>query len=227
MVKILHSLAIASMLAFSGCGGDGTTENDGIEYIAIGASDAFGIGATPITNGYVYLIEQGIESQGEEVSLTNLGIPGADADQIEDSAVSLALAEDPHLITIFVGANDIVDGRNVSDFDGDLNGILSRLKQETSALLVIATIPDITKLPAFQSSPDPDVTLERVEQYNSAILSRANQYGALIADLQNAPLNDSLVNDQDGFHPNDAGHRVIADIFLNEIAPFIPELAGN
>src|SRR5687767_13706963 len=52
-------------------------EDRDILYLAIGASDALGIGATPLRNGYVFRIRDELEQQTRrEVRLLNLAIPG-------------------------------------------------------------------------------------------------------------------------------------------------------
>ena len=57
-----------------------------VHYVALGASDAFGIGANPITRGYVYRIKDGFEDRGRKVDLLNLGIPTADIPAIKKTA---------------------------------------------------------------------------------------------------------------------------------------------
>jgi hypothetical protein len=46
-----------------------------VQYAALGASDATGIGASPLRNGYVYLIKRGIEDAGQSTNLMNYGVP--------------------------------------------------------------------------------------------------------------------------------------------------------
>jgi lysophospholipase L1-like esterase len=41
----------------------------------------------------------------------------------------------------------------------------------------------------------------------------------LLVDLYSEPVEDDLVSDRDGFHPNNEGHRAIADRFLEVILP--------
>ena len=41
----------------------------------------------------------------------------------------------------------------------------------------------------------------------------------LVVDLYGEPVEDELVSDEDGFHPNNEGHRQIAERFLRAILP--------
>src|SRR5919106_1131400 len=112
----IKSLSLSACLALAGCAG-GALDDEDILYTAVGASDAVGIGATPLTNGYVYLIRDALEDSGKEVELINLGIPAANTDPIEDAVQAfLQTGAEPSLVTIWVGANDIIDGVDPDDF---------------------------------------------------------------------------------------------------------------
>jgi hypothetical protein len=51
-------------------------------YLALGASDAVGVGAIPLTEGYVYLIKRDLDRRMPGVFLMNLGVPFARIDLI-------------------------------------------------------------------------------------------------------------------------------------------------
>jgi lysophospholipase L1-like esterase len=86
-------------------------------------------------------------------------------------------------------------------------------------VIVVADIPDLTALPRFQDDPDDDVTRERIEEFNEALAAQAENDDVLLVDLYSEPVEDDLVSDRDGFHPNNEGHRRIADEFLEVILP--------
>jgi lysophospholipase L1-like esterase len=215
----IKSLSLSACLALAGCAG-GALDDEDILYTAVGASDAVGIGATPLTNGYVYLIRDALEDSGKEVELINLGIPAANTDPIEDAVQAfLQTGAEPSLVTIWVGANDIIDGVDPDDFGDELEEMLSELRDETPAFIAIANVPDLTELPRFVADPDDNVTLERVEAFNEVIESQADSFDLPVVDLFEEDVEDDLVSGVDGFHPNDAGHRRIADEFLQVIGP--------
>ena len=211
-------LAIFSLTLIS-CG-DNSSRGE-FEYVALGASDATGVGASPIDEGYVYEIQEELKNDGRDVGLLNLGIPGAQTDEVQNLALPVAKDDNPELVTIFVGANDIVAGDPIENFQNDLSEILITLANDTPALVVIATLPDITGLPRFQTNPDQDVTKARVDQFNAVIVDEATKSGALIVNLAAVPIQAFEVTD-DGFHPNDEGHQLIADEFLKVIRANLP-----
>lgn len=213
----------------SGSDSGGSSASDPIDYAALGASDVVGVGATPLTNGYVYRIEDSVEREsGKKVDLENLGIPGVRVDQIKTIEVEiLKRSSQPELITLSTGANDLIAGDDVSVFEAGLRDVLSELRAiSPSAVIAVSNLPDLTKLPRFQDNPDRDVTEARVRAYNAAIARQVAAANALLVDLYSVPLQDSFVSDSDGFHPSDAGHQAMATAFMNVIRPLIPSLGG-
>ena len=190
-----------------------------VNYLALGASDAFGIGASPITRGYVYRIKDGFEDRGRRVKLLNTGIPTADIPAIKKVARK-ALKRDIEydLVTIWTGANDLIGGGDVKEFEEDLASMLARLRDKTNAFIVIMNIPDLAAIKKFRKDPDDDVTKERVSAYNAAITRQANKHKIPIVDFYKAAPGDMLVS-KDGFHPNNDGHQIIADLYLKFILP--------
>jgi acyl-CoA thioesterase-1 len=232
-VKVYRNLVVTffGLLVMSingGCGGG--SSSDSIDYAALGASDVTGVGATPLTNGYVYRIEDSVaQESGTGVDLENLGIPGAKIAQIKNVEVEiLKRSAQPELVTLSTGANDLIAGDAVSAFESDLREVLSELRAiSPSAVVAISNLPDLTKLPKFQEKPDRDVTEARVRSYNAAIARQAGSANVLLVDLYSEPLEDSLVSDVDGFHPSDAGHQAIANAFMAVLRPYIPSLGAK
>lgn len=223
--KFLRILVTFLVLTIAACG-DGSKGD--INYVALGASDVTGVGATPVTNGYVFLIEENAEQQsGEKVDLDNLGIPGAKIGDIDNLEVQLLKLDKPDLITITTGGNDIIDGDAVDGFESDLNGLFGKLRSiSPDAIIVIGNLPDLTQVERFQSNPDADVTPVRIAGYNAAISRQAAVHGAKLVDLFSVPLSDAYTSEADGFHPNDKGHQVIAQEFNKVINVLIPELVA-
>src|SRR5262245_36591845 len=221
------AFAVAALVLVAGCASHQLDQNE-ILYMAVGASDAVGIGATPLTNGYVFRIEDQLEDRGKHVHLLNLGIPGANLDTIAQAVRgALRVGAKPNLVTIWVGANDIIDGVDPEDFEMELDDLLGRL-DDTGAFVAIADIPDLTELPRFRDNPVKTVTSERIRAFNSAIDHQADDHAAALVRLSDEPVEERYVSDADGFHPNDRGHRRIADLFLAAIEPEVAALSrGN
>jgi acyl-CoA thioesterase I len=189
-------------------------------YLAIGASDAAGVGAEPLSHGYVFRIADELDQRVDQVFLAPLAIPGADTEQL-DAALELFLASEiePNLVTVWTGANDVIRGEDADDFEDALGNMFDRLRDRTDGVIAAANIPDLTELPRFREDPNDDVTRERIEEFNDAIAEEAEDHDVVLVDLYAEPIEDDLVSDEDGFHPNDEGHQRIADEFLEVILP--------
>jgi lysophospholipase L1-like esterase len=189
-------------------------------YLALGASDAVGVGAIPLTDGYVYLIKRDLDRRMPGVFLMNLGVPAARIDLIKEEVRLAAQARTKaHLVTLWTGANDLVNGDDPKIFQEDLRALLGIVKDDISKTIVMANLPDLTKLPRFRDRPSPWVTAERIAAYNRAIMEEAKRVDAKLLDFFAIPVQDDLVFDVDGFHPNNAGHQAIAREFLRVILP--------
>ena len=209
---------LLTILLMTGCTNHRLDE-DAIQYMAVGASDAVGVGATPLTNGYVFRIEDALEAEDKNVHLVNVGIPGANLDAIAQATkTALRLGANPDLVTIWVGANDLIDGVDPEDFEAVLDDLLDRL-EDKEAFIVIADLPDLTKLPRFREEPLETVTGRRIEAFNRIIHNQADEHDAALVRLSEEEVEDRYVSDIDGFHPSDRGHRRIAELFLAAIEP--------
>ena len=221
--RALAALACLSLVAWvqlSGCSSARRQPRD-ILYLAVGASDAVGIGATPLRNGYVYRIRDELEQQTRgDVRLLNLAIPGGTTRDLRQ-ALQLALRKEfkPDLVTIWTGANDIIAGQAPEDFGKELSAILRELREKSSAFIVIGDIPDLTQVPRFRNRPSPVVTSMRIAAFNRIIEQQANAFDVPLVRLSREEITDELVSDVDGFHPSDKGHRLIAQRFLGAILP--------
>lgn len=206
-------------LCLTGCGG---TKEKSIEfiYLALGASDATGVGALPLTEGYVYLIARELDRQMPGVFLVNLGVPGARIDLIKEQVrVAKQLGTKADLVTLWTGANDLVNGDDPKQFQERLRALLRMVKEAISRSIVVGNLPDLTQLPRFRTSPSPTVTTARIDAFNRVIAEETRSVGGSLVDLHASPVRDDLVFDVDGFHPNNAGHREIAKQFLQVILP--------
>jgi acyl-CoA thioesterase I len=194
-----------------------------LNYVALGASDAAGIGAFPLTEGYAFKIADALAARGEPVGLYNLGIPGATVVEIQTALeVFLITRQEVDLVTLWTGSNDLIQGLTVAEFAQGLRSILSELRAHTNAFIVIANLVDLTQLPRFVEKPDVNVTAARVAAFNQVIRSEAAAFRVPVLNLFALvdPIRD-LTSALDGFHPNNRGHQRLASLFLGLIVPHL------
>lgn len=215
-IHVVASL-LTAVLALAGCSSDSPTEpgDQVLIFAALGASDAVGVGASPLSNGYVFLIADSL-SLDRMVDLRNFGEIGAHSFDLVARQLGTALSSNPDLVTIWTGSNDVIGGDSVGSFAADLDRILGDLAAQTEAQVFIGDLVDLTRVPRFVANPDPDVTSARVMAFNNAIAAAAGLHGAHVVPLSSIPITDDLFS-IDGFHPSNEGHRQIADAFLDAI----------
>lgn len=230
-IAVLSTFALCFVLLFlAGCSGssDGVTGTSRLAvqqapkarltYVAIGASDTFGIGADdPQTENWPADLSAGF---GAGVHLVNLGIPGITLHQALSVEVPVALDAHPNLVTVWLAVNDLANNVPLASYAHDLDLLLSRLQRDAPrARIAVANVPDLTLLPYF-GFDDPQPLFTRVQQYNTTIASIVKSHHAILVDLyqkwrtlRDHPEYISL----DGLHPSTLGYTQIANLFYQAL----------
>ncbi len=187
-----------------------------LTYIALGASDAVGVGSEqPAAQGYVPLLEQRLPKGSH---LINLGISGIRLHAALTQELPIALSTNPQLVTIWLVANDFVGGVPYNSYIADLATLLQQLRSGTQARIVMANLPDLTLLPAFAnlSAARKASMLTSIKQWNAGIAAVAARYNVAIVDLfsQRSILTSHPQDvSGDGFHPSALGYALLANDF--------------
>lgn len=191
-----------------------------VTYVALGASDAVGVGSDqPGSQGYVPLVAAHLPRGSR---LINLGVSGIHLHQALTKELPLALSISPNLVSIWLVTNDFIGGVSYEAYTRDLNTLLQQLHTRTHALVVMANLPDLTRLPAFakQTPSQKTQTLQAIRHWNAGIASAAAQYGVILVDLFSQGSNLTAHPDYistDGFHPSAAGYVQLANLFWQAI----------
>lgn len=191
-----------------------------VTYVALGASDAVGIGSNiPGSQGYVPLIAAHLPKGSHVI---NLGISGIRLHEALSQEVPLALSTTPSLITIWLVANDFVDGVTYDNYLHDLNILLQQLHVSTQARIVMANLPDLTRLPAFANETSSQKTqmVVAIQKWNKGIAQLAKHYGVALVDLfsqgSQITAHPEYISG-DGFHPSPSGYVQLANYFWRVI----------
>lgn len=191
-----------------------------ITYVAIGASDTFGVGTEdPYDENWATDLANLLGPS--HIHLINLGIPGITAHDALTLELPIALDAHPDLITIWLGVNDIAANVPASSYAKDLTTLLARLRANSPhAQIAIANIPDLTLLPFF-AQDDPAALTQQIQAYNAAIASAAQRYGVILVDLTqqnyNLRAHPEYISSFDGLHPTDIGYQQLAKVFYSAL----------
>jgi acyl-CoA thioesterase I len=225
----------ALLVSLAACGGQTTaatahptataTHRPSVIYVAIGASDAVGVGATdPNTQGYVPVL---ISRLPADASALNLGISGAKVHDSLTRELPQAEAAHPTLVTVWMVGNDFRSCTALDGYLADLNTLLDGLKP-THAQVFVADLPDMSALPAMRPGSQglgqchEQETAAQVRQdaqaWNVKINDAVTAHGFTVVDLFTSELvQRSDYISGDGFHPSSLGYARLADLFWGAI----------
>jgi len=187
-----------------------------ITYVAIGASDAVGIGASnPETDGWVPRFATRL---GSNVQVVNLGVSGSTLSQALHEQLGPAVDAQPDVITVWLAVNDLNARVPLDQYAADLDTLLGRLEQ-THARVLVGNVPDLSALAAYRGT-DPEPLRAEVDAWNTVIADTAARHGATLVDLhaqwQEIAQHPEYVS-ADGFHPSDEGYQALADLFATAL----------
>lgn len=199
-------------------------------YVALGASDAVGVGATrPTADGWVPLVAAGLP---EGTPLVNLGVSGATLADVLSDQLPVARDGAPRWVTIWPGPNDFRNGVPLATFTAQLEQLLAALAPDEvnrSRTVAVVTMPDLRVLPSFTRT-DAATLDAQVREWNAAIATIVARHApyAVLVDLY-ASSDEFAAHPEylsgDGFHPSSAGYRRIADLTLDTLRRHDPALA--
>jgi lysophospholipase L1-like esterase len=199
---------------------DGGTTAAAPVYVALGASDAVGIGADrPGSEGWVPLVHAALPAGTQ---LVNLGVNGATLDDVVRGQLPVAVDAHPRWVTLWPGVNDLRASVSLPTFQKNLNTILDALAppgRPTTTQVILVNIPDLRLIPAFRYY-EPSTLDATVQQWNAAIAEAAREHGASLVNLHDAMPELSSHPEYisgDGFHPSSIGYRRIAELSLATI----------
>jgi len=193
------------------------TASSGIKYVAIGASDTVGVGASDPANGsWPALVAARLPAGSPPY--TNLGVSGSLALQAVSQQLPGAIAQKPNVISVWLAVNDLNATIEPASFADSLGQIVDGLVQKTTATIFVGNVPDLRAVPVY-AGVDKARLLAGIQAYNDTIAQVAakNPTRVKVVDLftGSAALVSTGTVSQDGFHPSDEGYRLIADRFAN------------
>lgn len=183
-------------------------------YAALGASETFGVGANPRSNGYAYRVARLLHAR----KFVDLGVPGTTLHAGYDTELAGALSARPALCTVFFGVNDLRAGVSLASFLLDIRDMVVTLQSEGARVLIIG-IPDLSYLPAVARLHISG--LHRiVSSWNAGMAEVARRSGAHFLDLRryDARLaSHPRYVSSDGLHPSNSGHAALAHVIVAQI----------
>ncbi len=207
-------LALASALLLfltSACGHPARAQKP-VTYVAIGASDAVGVGVSnPDRDGWVPRFGATL---GPDTRVVNLGVSGSTLHQALNEQLGPALDAAPDVVSVWLAVNDFNARVPLDQYSADLDQLLGAL-EPSGARVLVGNVPDLSRV-AVYSQVNATLLRQEVQRWNAAIAGVAARHNAQVVDLYAGW--DELAQhpeyvSADGFHPSVEGYQRLADLF--------------
>jgi len=178
---------LATALAASGC--NKTEPSQPNEVIAFGDSLVSGVGTTS-GNDFVSLLSQRLG-----INIRNAGFPGDTTLSAKLRLNGSVLSRNPRLVIVLLGANDLFIGAPVADSVSNITSIVQQIRAKGAKVVLVGLTVDATLDPFGGALPG--IATQTSSSFVPGVLD--GWYG------------DPAYLAADGTHPNNAGHKIMAD----------------
>jgi lysophospholipase L1-like esterase len=180
----------------------------------MGASETYGVGVTPRTDAYPYLVKRALRA----VQFVDVGIPGATLDAGYQTELTRALDIRPSFVTVLFGTNDILAGYSRAQFLRELNDLVATLRLARAQVLVVG-LPDLSYFPRVRKSGIGGIHA-LVTSWNAGMQAVARRNGAHFLNL--ATYSKILARHPDyitadGLHPGNKAHARLAQLIEQQV----------
>lgn len=188
-------------------------------YLALGDSFTIGTGTTPDRSFPAVLVNRWWD-QGVECDLRNPAVNGYTTDDLIRDELPLVESYRPDLITLLIGANDIVAGSREDRYRAQLRRIHDRTVADApSARRFALPQPDWSLAPAGVSFGDPARIAKTIERFNTIAREEAERAGASYVDifpLMREQMRSGMTA-PDGLHPSAEAYAAWADALRDQL----------
>ncbi|HEX9094996.1 MAG TPA: SGNH/GDSL hydrolase family protein [Candidatus Dormibacteraeota bacterium] len=190
---------------------------ESIRYVALGDSYTIGTGLDDESQNFPSLLAKRLtEETSIEVGLVNLGVNGYTTIDLIREELPVARDLRPGLVTILIGANDVVQRSTEAAYRTRLAEIYDALAALplSSAMVVSVSTPDFSALAGAAPFGTATDLRTRIDAFNRIAQSEAAAREFHYADISAITREVNRGNDwlaADGLHPGPAQHRAIAD----------------
>jgi acyl-CoA thioesterase-1 len=169
----------------------------------------------PRDQAYPALIEAELREGGLPITVVNHGVSG-DTTAGAVRRLEAALAEDPHILIVALGANDGLRGVPVTQVRANLQRIIEAAQARNVSVLLVGM--EALPLYGWQYTID----------FHHVFPELAARYGVpLVPFMLNGVLGNPDLMSPDGIHPNAAGAHVIAANILAHLKPLAARLVAG
>ena len=188
-----------------------------VRYLALGDSYTIGTGLEDESANFPSLLARRLtEEIGVLVEVRNLGVNGYTTADLIREELPVARTARPELVTVLIGANDVVQGVSEATYRDRLVQIYEAIRQLglPSSRVVAISIPDFSALAGAASFGTPKTLHGRLSAFNQLARSEAERRGFGFVDITAVSTATAGPPDwfaADDLHPGPAQHRAFAE----------------
>jgi len=205
---------------------------ESIRYLALGDSYTIGTGLEHEAQNFPSLLAGRLRQRlSIDVVLINLGVNGYTTNDLIREELPAARRSAPELVSILIGANDVVQGSDDATFRARLTQIYETVKSLglRSVRVLVVSVPDFSPLPGAAPFGTPSHLRARIDAINDIARSEAADRGFQYADIT-AISRETNRGDGwlagDGLHPGPVQHRAFADHLWEVVGPTWTSVRG-
>lgn len=193
-----------------------------VRYLALGDSYTIGTGATSPARNFPSLLAQRLErASGRPVAVQNPAVNGFTTHDLIQTELPEA-RQTPHLVSVLIGANDVVQGYDTAAYRRALQTIydfVARFRLADGRVLTVA-IPDFSVVPTAGDYGTPAALRARIDAFNLIAAEESQGHGFHFVDI--SELSRSGIGRSDWFaadrlHPADAQYAAWADFIWKAV----------
>jgi lysophospholipase L1-like esterase len=192
-----------------------------IRYLSLGDSFTIGTGIQP-ERAFPAVLAQKWREAGHTVELLNPAKNGYTTDDLIGQELRHAVSFAPNVVTVLIGANDIVRGSDDSRYREQIRRIHRGLRAASipAKAVIVLPQPEWSRSPAASPYGTPESLRTRIEHFNAVVAEEAELAGSRYVDLyplmKRQAAAEMLATDE--LHPNTEAHAEWAAA----LAAFVP-----
>jgi lysophospholipase L1-like esterase len=193
-----------------------------IRYLALGDSYTIGTGASEPSRNFPSLLARRLEgASGRPVAVQNPAVNGFTTRDLIRTELS-QVQQAPHLVSVLIGANDVVQGYEAAAYRRALQAIydfVARFRLPAGRVLTVA-VPDFSVVPTAGDYGKPETLRARIDAFNQIAVeeAQARQFEFVdISEVSRSGISRSDWIAADGLHPADAQYAAWADVIWTAV----------
>ena len=214
---------------FDPSGEFGSSENPTLRVVVMGDSSVTAPGVSGPDEIWVSIVCQRLADSGKHVILRSVAVGGSMAHNLISDQLDDALAFNPDLFLVSVGANDVIKGVPRNIFASNLDFLIERLS-ETGAVVVQSGVGVLGTIPRLHP-PLSQMISRRSRRFDDVHWRVAEKHGTAVvhqrSDDPRAWTTDQGLWAADQFHVSAAGHARWAETAWKTIEPLIAATDGE